>query len=411
MKNIIYLIVFIIAAQLSVYSQTPTKWRGPNANGIYNDTGLLKEWPTEGPSISWVHEGIGEGYSSPAFANEKIYLSGMIDSIGYLRILTLEGKLIDTISYGLEWYGNYPGARSTPTVVDNLIYLLNSQGSIICIDEEQSTVKWSKDILKEYSAENLKFGITESVVVDGDVVYCTPGGKHAIVALNRFTGEEIWASDEKGEKSAYCTPLLANFPKRDILFTHTSSHIIAVDKKSGELIWDHPYKSQRGVQPNTPILYKGDLYCVAGYGHYGIKLNLDEQGNKVEEAWIDSILDCKMGGPVIIDDHIYGSSDKKRKWHCINWETGKQTYVDKTIAKGIVIAAEGMLYCYSEKGELALVKATPEAFTPSGLIKVTQGTGHHFAHPAINEGVLYLRHGDVVIAYDIKKHEPNNTNN
>lgn len=222
------------------------------------------------------------------------------------------------------------------------------------------------------------------------------------MALNRLTGEVIWSSPGKGEVSAYCTPLLVDLPSRKLLVTHTADHIIGVDTKDGKMLWSYPFTNRWQVHANTPIFYKGDLFCFSGYGQGGVKLNLSEDGSKVEKAWFNEHLDSRIGGMVVLDGYLYGSGDNNREWRCVNWETGEETYASKDIGKGVVIADDNMLYCYSDRGELGLAKATSEEFNLVSKTRVELGSAQHWSHPVINNGRLYLRHGNTLLVYKIK---------
>ena len=401
-QKCLVLVSALLFSVTSLYAQVPTVWRGQN-NGIYPETGLLKEWPTNGPEILWTAEGLGEGHSSPVFANDKIYLSTMIDGEGFIFIFSQDGEIIKKVSYGKEFAESYPGARSSVVVDGDLMYIYSGFGVLTCMDSENGEVKWRKNAFADFDGENIRWGVTETVLIDGDVVYLTPGGKkNNIVALNRFNGDLIWTSAGKGELSAYCTPLLVELPARKLLVTHTADHIIGVDAKTGQLLWDYPHKNQWSVHPNTPLFYNGDLFCFSGYGKGGVKLDLSDDGSSVTKQWENPELDSRMGGMVMVDGCLYGSGDKGREWRCVNWDTGEEKYASKDIAKGVTIYADGMLYCYSERGELALVEATPEGFNIVSQTKVELGTAQHWAHPVINNGRLFVRHGDVLIAYKIK---------
>jgi len=395
-----FILVLIFASTL--FAQTPTVWRG-DGSGIYNETGLLKQWPEGGPEILWIFEGLGKGHSSPAFANGKIYISGTVGEEGFVFVLSEEGKLLWKVSYGEEFGGSYPGSRSSVVVDGDLMYMYSGLGNLICMDSNDGTVKWEKSAFEDFDGGNITWGVTETVVIDGDLLYFTPGGKkNNVVALNRFSGDLVWSSPGKGELSAYCTPLLVELSARKLLVTHTAEHIIGLDAKTGELLWDYPHTNRYSVHANTPIFYNGDLFCFSGYGQGGVKLDLSEDGSTVSKAWFKTELDSRMGGMVAIDGYLYGSGDKAREWRCVNWETGEETYASKDLAKGVVIAADGMLYCYSERGDLALVEVKPEAFNIVSQTKVELGTEQHWAHPVINNGRLFIHHGDALIACKIK---------
>jgi outer membrane protein assembly factor BamB len=402
-RKAVIIFVIILFAWHHLFAQTPTRWRGPNGNGVYEETGLMKEWPESGPEIIWHYEGLGEGHSSPAFANGVIYLTGMIDEVGYVFVLDTNGKLQWKKPYGEEFHESYPGSRSTPVIAGNLLYVYSGQGIVTCMDANNGEVQWRKDVFNDFDGKNISWGVTETLVINGDKVYVTPGGKeNNVVALNRFNGDLVWSSPGKGELSAYCTPLLVELPTRKLLVTMTADHIIGLDASDGKLLWSHPQTNRYQVHANTPIYHDGGLFCFSGYGQGGVKLEVSADGSSVEKAWFNENLDSRIGGMVMVDGYLYGSGDNYREWRCVDWDTGKEKYASKDIGKGVTIYADGMLYCYSDRGELGLAEATPAGFNLVSETRVELGSSQHWSHPVIRDGRLYLRHGDVLIAYKIK---------
>ena len=202
----------IISVMTTVSAQS--QWRGPNRDGIYPETNLLKEWPAEGPKMLWSFEALGTGQGSVAVANDMVFVTGIPDTLtseGFLFAFDTKGKLLWKKNYGKDWTGIFPGARSTPTVVDKMVYLESGNGSVHCLDAQNGQTIWSVDFFKDFQADSVQFGFTESLLVDGEKLYCTPGGKtNNMVALNRFTGEKIWSSPAYGEKASYCSPIVFN---------------------------------------------------------------------------------------------------------------------------------------------------------------------------------------------------------
>lgn len=384
-------------------AQTPTRWRGVDSKGIYPDKGLLKEWHDNIPEIIWHTGDFGEGFSSPVFSGGKIYLSGMLDSTGYIFILSEEGKLINKYKYGQEFYASFPGTRSSPTIVDDLIYMLSGIGKLVCLNEKSGIVKWQKDLFSDFDGKNIRWGITETLWIDGNKIYCAPGGsKNNVIALDRMTGELIWTCPGLGEVSAYCSPLVVQHGGKKILITMMSSHILGIDTENGELLWSHEHPNKWSVHANTPIYHHGAVYCFSGYGYGGVKLILNEDGSEITKAWFNSSMDNRIGGAVLIDGFIYGSGDQNRKWFCIDWENGEVQNSITGLSPGVTIAADGMLYCYTDRGEIALIKADHVDFKIVSKTKVSLGTNQHWAHPVIKNGILYLRHGNELIAYKVK---------
>jgi outer membrane protein assembly factor BamB len=401
-KVLSLLLVGILSFSLSK-SQDHTTWRGSGSSGIYSESGLLKSWPVDGPTILWHFDDLGIGFSSPAFANGKIYLSASENGVGYIYALNQEGKLEWKTTYGEEWTENYPGARSTPSIAGDMLYIFSGKGVITCMSAINGKIYWTKDILKDFNGQNITWGVNETLVIDGNRLFVTPGGvTNNVLALNRLNGQLIWSSKGLGEKPAYCTPLLVKLPTRKLLVTMTENHIIGLDAESGVLLWSHEQTNEYAIHANTPLFYNNGLFCFSGYGQGGVKLVLNNDGSQITKAWFSKKFDSKMGGAVVVDGYIYGSGDKTRDWQCVDWKTGEQKYASQAIGKGNVIFDDGMLYCYSEKGELALVSATPQGFNVVSKTKVGLGSGPHWAHTVIDNGRLFVRHGNSLIAYKIK---------
>lgn len=397
--------VFLLLLTFVVSSaQTSTRWRGTNGNGVYPDKGLLDQWPEQGPELLWSYNELGEGHSSVAVANDVLYVSGMKnDSIGSITVLSKEGERLKEFIYGTEFYKSFPGSRSTPTIVGDKLYMMSGLGVLVCMSTEDGTIDWTRELLSEMDGENIRWGVTETVVVDGDMVYCSPGGKVSnVIALNRHNGEQLWSCPGKGDLSAYCTPLLINLPQRKLLVTMMANNILGIDAKTGKLLWSYEQTNQWSVHANTPVYQDGIIACTSGYGKGTVSLKLSEDGSSVEKNWFSKEYDDRMGGAVLIGGYLYGSGDKNRNWMCLDWLTGEQLYESKEIGKGNIIAADNKLYCYSERGELAMAKADTSGFNVLGKTKITMGSAQHWSHPVIDKGVLYLRHGVALMAYKIK---------
>lgn len=401
MKRLISFAALIWLVSWSV-AQVPTRWRGPSGNGIYEESGLLKEWPAEGPEVLWTFEQLGQGHSSAVADQGFLFTSGMIEGTGYLFKFKLDGELIWKKPYGPEYSQSWYGTRGSPVIVGDKIYLESGHGKLVCLQNSDGKILWSRELFEDFDGSNTQWGVNETPVVDGDVIYATPGGKNNnVVALDRHSGELIWTSKGRGELSAYCTPLLFEHKGRKILATHTASSFIGLDAKSGEVLWSQRQTNEWSVHANTPIYHDGSLLYFSGYGRGGGLLKLSPDGNSVSQTWFVDSLDSRMGGAVLVDGYIYSSGDKYREWRCKEWKTGKEMFASSALGKGAVIFADGMLYCYSERGELALVKADPSGFKVISKTRVTHGSEQHWAHPMIHEGVLYVRHGQALIAYNV----------
>jgi outer membrane protein assembly factor BamB len=399
---LVLLLSTVFATQSLAQEEIATKWRGPEGNGVYTETGLLKAWPASGPEIIWSYEDLGVGYSSPVVVANKVYITGMEGETGYVYAFDKSGHLLWKAPYGPEFSSSYPGSRSSVTVTGDLLYMLSGKGQLVCMSTDDGSIKWKKELFRDFDGRNIQWGITETVAVDDKKVYCAPGGrKNNVVALDRFTGDLIWSSAGKGDVSAHCTPLLIDLPQRKILVTMMANNILGLDANTGKLLWSHPQTNQYSIHANTPIYQQGAVFCFSGYGKGGVKLQLSDDGSTATKKWFSNTFNSRTGGAVAVNGYVYGSGDSNREWQCIDWETGQQKYSSREVGNGVVIYADGMLYLYSQRGELALVKPGANGFEVISKTKVLRGSGQHWAHPAIDDGYLYLRHGKALLVYKI----------
>ena len=380
-------------------------WRGPNRDGIYSEKGLIKDWPEGGPTSLWSFDGLGSGHSSVGIGEERLFTTGMPDTIGFLYSFDMKGKLLWKKEYGLEWFTNYTGPRSTPAVVGKLVYLESGQGVVYCFDAISGAIKWSVNLLKKFDAENIQWGMTESLLVDGDRIICTPGGKeNNVVALNRFTGETIWTSKGFGEPAAYCSPVIVNHNGTRLIVTMTAMSVIGLDAETGELYWRFEQQQKNKIHANTPVYANGMIFCSSASGDKNsgiLALKLSADGKQAEQLWRNEKFQNLMGGIIIKDGTIYGSTYRKNDWYALNSETGQEKIISGDFGGGVIIYADGLFYCYSEKGQLALVEMNPDHFTIKSKFDISQGTGEHWEHPVIHDRRLYLRHGNSLMVYDI----------
>ncbi len=405
--------LFIICLLSTIFATTAmaqSQWRGPNRDGIYPETHLLKQWPAEGPKMLWSYQGLGTGQGSVAVSKEKVFITGIPDTLnseGFLFAFDNKGKLLWKKSYGKDWTGIFPGARSTPTVVDDLIYVESGNGTVHCLKTDNGEQVWSADFFKDFQADSVQFGFSESLLIDGDKLYCTPGGKeNNTIALNRFTGKKIWSSSGYREKATYCSPILINHNGKRLLINLTSTSIIGLDADNGKMYWRiHQFQDNK-IHANTPIYFDGKLLISSASRKDSsglVLLQLSPDGKKAEIAWRNKEFINLMGGFILKDGFIYGGAYLQPKWFCIDTKTGQTKYISKDLGGGPVIYADGLFYSYAEKdGEMALANGNPDQFNIISKFKVPLGTAQHWAHPVIADGKLYIRHNDALMVYDIK---------
>ncbi len=397
------LLIAFLALSVKISAQTVTQFRGPARDGIYKEANLMKSWPADGPTLLWKATGIGNGYSSPVISGDRIYVTGEIDSIGYLFAFNKSGTLIWKNETGREWMENFTGSRSTPTLVDGLLYVSTGMGNIICFDANNGIKKWSVDMLKDLHGVNVRFGYAEGPLVSDNLVYCSPGGPDTnVVALNRFDGNIIWVSKAMGDSTAYASPLLITLPSRKIIVNFSIHNLIGIDASSGELLWNHPQQGERDIQANTSFFENGNIYYITGSGNGAVKLALSEDGLSVTEIWRNEKISDVHGGFVKTGNFIYTSQYRPRRYCSVDVTTGLISDSLK-FDKGAIVFADDMLYCYTEKGMVGLVKPDNGKMELVSSFRMPVGTKEFFTIPVISEGVLYLRHADVLLAYDIRR--------
>jgi outer membrane protein assembly factor BamB len=388
-----------------------SEWRGNGRTGIYQESNLLKEWPANGLKEILTVENIGNGFVSPVFTDDNFFITGEVDSMSILFCYNLKGvKLWQTI-LGREWMKTFPGSRCAPTIVNDLIYVGTGMGNLYCLKKDNGRIVWSRDLLKDFGATPPLHGYSEAPLIEGDKIFWTPGGKdYNVVAVNRFSGELIWSNKGFGEKSAYNSPKLIVLPARKIIVTFSSYHLMGLDVSSGKLLWSHeqdnfpPDKRIPGngdTHSNTVIFEGGAIFYDAGDGNCGVKLKLSEDGSKITEVWRNKGFDSYMGGIVKITDWLYGGGTAKPVILSINATTGVLTD-SLRIGSGAIIAAENMLYYYTQKGDMILLSYNMGKMQKVSSFRITKGTQQHFSHPVINKGILYQRHGNVLMAFDIR---------
>jgi outer membrane protein assembly factor BamB len=363
----------------------------------------LKQWPAGGPKLLWAADSIGRGYGSPVIAGDQLFINGEKDSTTYLMSFDLSGKLQWKVAYGQEWVKNYPGARSTPTVVDDLVYVSSGKGDIACVKKADGSKIWSLNMINDLGGSINMFGYSQSLLVNGDLVYCQPGGKkNNVVALNRFTGKLVWSQKGNSEVEAYGSPIIYKRGNRDLLLTFSELAFLGMDGKSGELMFISKMDTAGNLHGNIPILDGDDLYYTEGDGNRTVKYKLAADGSSVTEVWRNRDFDNIMGGVVRLGDKIYGTAHRQMYLKCLDMKTGQVTDSLKMF-RGSTVAADGMLYVYTEKGDVNLVNPNAEKLQVVSTFKVTKGTKEHFAHPVIHNGILYIRHGETLLAYAVKE--------
>lgn len=412
MKKIPILFALVLLLTSSSGPTRTYEWRGRDREGIYYESNLLKSWPVEGPKELWSIKNIGNGFVSPVFTEENFYITGEVDSMEILFSFNLRGEKQWQTTLGKEWVKSYPGSRSASTIVDDLIYVGTGLGNLYCINRSNGKIIWSKDLAVDLNGALPLHGHSESALIEEEKIFWTTGGKvNNVVALNRFNGKLIWSNKGFGERSAYNSPKLIELPLRRIVVTFSAYHIMGIDADTGNLLWSQlqdnypPEKRLPGygdTHCNTVLYEKGSIYYVAGDGNCAVKLKLSDDGTKITEVWRNKRFDSFMGGVVKIGDFLYGCGTAKPDLRSLNASTGMLTD-SLRIGSGAIIAADNMLYYYTQKGDMMLLGYNHGKIEEISSFRIKEGNLQHFSHPVIHEGILYQRHGNTLMAFDIHK--------
>jgi len=385
------------------------RFHGHQGYNVSADAGLLKSWPEGGPTLVWTAGGIGGGYSSVSVGGGRIFTAGAEGGETVVTALDLDGSILWQAVNGPAWDESYPGSRGTPTVDGDRVYHQSPSGELSCFKAADGTRIWGTNVLQRFGAENIRWGLSESLLVDGDVVITCPGGSRvSVAALDKMTGETVWTARGLGARAGYASPTVAEVAGLRMIVTMNADAVIAVSAADGELLWRLEHETSYDVNATMPVHHQGRVFISSGYGSGSMMLGITVEGESaaVEKVWESSDLDNQHGGVVLYDGHLYGAAHKRNrgKWVCLDWKTGALEYAEKGVGMGSATAAEGKLYTLSEKGEVGLVEATPEGHTVISSFELPKGgKGATWAHPVVCGGRLYLRHGDRLFAYDVRE--------
>ncbi len=375
-------------------------WLGPHRDGKSMDTGLLKQWPDEGPTLLWQAEDIGVGFSSVAVVGGKIFITGDKDDKLVISAFDLDGRLLWETVHGRA-RGGPNGSRATPVIDNGHVYLLGGHGLIGCYDAANGDNKWTRET-KEFGGKPGGWGYAESVLIYKNMAIFKPGGESCIVALDKTTGETIWQSSGFDAGPEYGSCIVVSYQGETMIVTGTRKGIFAVDSENGNLRWSNDWSAGNTANCPTPAYSDGYVFWSNGYGKGGICLKLKKENDSVtvDVAWTTNKLVCHHGGYVIHNGYIYGNHGVG--WTCLDLRTGEQLWNERAVGKGSLCFADDMLYLFSENdGQAALATCSPEGLELTGKVQV-DGSGPSWAHPVVVGGRLYLRYDKNLYCFNVR---------
>ncbi|MCA9047858.1 MAG: PQQ-binding-like beta-propeller repeat protein [Planctomycetaceae bacterium] len=396
------------------------QWRGPHRDGRSAETGVDLDWTDGEPELLWKVEGLGKGYAGVAVVDGTIFTTGNIEAgQAVLARSASDGSEIWTtpVTEKVPEH-SYPGARCTPTVTEKHVYAVTSNGQIACLDRSTGTLLWSREFAKDWHGQLMSgWGFSESPLVDGDRVICTPGGKDAlIVALNRFTGEQIWASpsftSDKGKDGAgYSSVVISNAAGTKQYISLTGRGVVSVSAQDGAILWTYPAVANGVANIPTPIPFGDYVFCSSGYGTGSALLHVTGRGDQLsvkEEYFLPAAtLQNHHGGMILRDGCIYcGQGHNEGFPICVKVMTGEVLWGGKQrgVGKGsaaVTMVGDHLLFRY-QSGHLASVKAVPDSYQLMGSFMPVYQEGQSWAHPVVADGKLYLREQNVLMCYDVR---------
>jgi outer membrane protein assembly factor BamB len=401
-------LLLILSAAASFAADWP-QWRGKDRNDHSPDKAILTDWPSGGPKQLWVSREGGLGYAGFAVVEGTLYTMGAMD--GGENVLALDaasGKTrwsvqIDNRIYPNNW-GD--GPRMTPTVDGDRVYALSASGVLGCLSCKDGKILWKTDLVADLGGKLQDWGFTESVLVDGPRVICTPGGsKGTMAALDKLTGKVLWQTKDLTEVTQYSSPILAEHGGRRQIVQLIGKKVFGTAPEDGSVIWEADFPGKIAVIP-TPIFHDGHVYVTAGYS---VGCRLFKLGGKSPElVYENDRMVNHHGGVILVDGKLYGHSDKGG-WTCQDFMTGEPVWQDKSLGKGCCTFVAGHLVCLSEKeGDVVLAEASTVGWKEKGRFTLSPQTekrkpqGRIWVHPVVVDGRLYLRDQEIIHCYDVK---------
>ncbi|MEX2112241.1 MAG: PQQ-binding-like beta-propeller repeat protein [Pirellulales bacterium] len=396
------------------------EWRGAQRDGISADTGLLDAWPAGGPELEWKASGLGLGFSSVSVAGDRIFTMGDHDGGEFVIALSrADGKELWRTRIGDEWEpGGYAGPRCTPSVDGDRVYVIGPHGDLACLATGDGKLAWTRQLRDELGGAVPNWGFSESPLVDGNRVVCTPGGAAAgMVALDKKTGKEIWRSafpplGESGkDEAAYSSIVVGNGAGvRQYVQLHGRG-VVGVAAKDGRFLWGYNRVANGTASVPTPVVDGDYVFCSSGYGTGAALLKLSREGNGVEahEEYFLSGREFQNhhGGMIKLGDYIYaGHGHNAGAPTCLEWKTGKTVWRHNRgpgTGSACVAYADGDLYFRFQNGVMALIGATPSGYEEKGKFEILGVEQPSWSHPVIVGGKLYVREQAALYCYDVKR--------
>ena len=376
------------------------QWRGAERNGISSETGLADSWPEDGPKKLWTAAGLGRGFSSFAASGGRLFTQGERAGLQYVTALDeATGRKLWETPNGRGYSDRRGGGpRGTPTVDGDRVYALSAGGNLICLEAASGEKIWESNLLDRFKASNIRWGISESPLIDGGKVIVNPGGRGAsVVALDKNDGKLIWKS--QSDKAGYSSAIAVEVEgvRQYILFTGASA--VGLLAKNGELLWRYDGAANGTANIATPIFHDNHVFLSSAYGTGCALLKLTAGG--AEEVYFNRGMRNHYSSSVLLDGVLYGYSGNALT--AMDFKTGEVVWRDRSVGKGQVIFADGKLYLYGEAGVLGMARAAPDGYHELARHEIGRGSYPTWALPVISGGRLIVRDQETARAFDIRE--------
>ncbi len=394
---------------LSAFGADWPQWRGDSRRDHSPDKGLLAQWPQEGPKQVWSFNNAGSGYAGFAIAKDSLFTMGLRDGQEFLIAVNAStGKELWSSSAGQKYPNGWgDGPRMTPTVDGDRVFAIGGQGLLICVEAKNGKLIWSKNLVTDLGGQLQDWGYTESPLVVGDIVICTPGGPQGTLAgLDKSSGAVRWRTSGLTDKAQYSSPILIQHDGQPQVVQLVMNRFFGVSPKDGSVLWKKDFPGRVAVIP-TPIYEDGIVYVTAGYG-VGCEAVRLGTNNSIAPLYSNKVMKNHHGGVVCVDGYLYGHSDGGG-WVCQELKTGKEIWSHKGFGKGSVTYADGKLICLDERnGDVALVEASTQGWKELSRFKLAplsskrSPQGGIWPHPVVVNGRLYLRDQELLHCFNVK---------
>lgn len=381
------------------------QWQGPDRTNISKETGLLKQWPTGGPSVVWSINGIGEGYGSVSMKGSQLFVQGAKSNQSVLFCLNrADGKTLWSTPLGKRGSQDKgSGPRGTPTIDEDRVYVLTETGDLACLSIKNGSVLWTQNILKEFGGGNPHWLLSESPLIDGNKLVITPGGADAgIVALDKMTGKLIWKTKGLSDGAGYSSCVVADVQGVRTIMTLTADAAVGVRASDGKLMWRYQRVANNVANITTPIYSENKVFYTSAYDTGCALLELTAKGTEVsaKEVYFSRDMQNHHGGVVLVNGYLYGFSNSILT--CLEFATGKVMWKNRSVGKGSLTYADGNLYLLGENNTVGLAEATPQAYSEKGRFQIADQGWPSWAHPVVCGGKLYIRNQGTLACYDVK---------